>query len=66
MRKTDLHQSTLTNVTRKVVDQRLYIDRQKLLEVEAQIRLMRHIERYALLRQFAEGVVCDAACGCGY
>lgn len=66
MRNTDLHQSNLTNTTRKIVDQRLYINRQKLLEVESQIRLMRHIERYALLRQFAEGVVCDAACGCGY
>lgn len=66
MKKTNLHQHNLTNVTSKVVDQRLYIDRKKLLEVEAQIRLMRHIERYALLRQFAEGVVCDAACGCGY
>ncbi|BFM40967.1 class I SAM-dependent methyltransferase [Synechocystis sp. LKSZ1] len=48
------------------VDQRLYIDREKLRELELNIRLCRHIERYALLRQFAKGVVCDAACGCGY
>lgn len=48
------------------VDQRLYIDREKLRELELNIRLRRHIERYALLRQFAKGVVCDAACGCGY
>ncbi|TAE58788.1 MAG: class I SAM-dependent methyltransferase [Nostocales cyanobacterium] len=47
-------------------DQRLYINRQELLELERQIRLKRHIERYALLRQFAQGVICDAACGCGY
>lgn len=47
-------------------DQRLYINRQELLEIERQVRLQRHIERYALLRQFAQGVVCDAACGCGY
>ncbi|WP_448572117.1 methyltransferase domain-containing protein [Trichothermofontia sp.] len=48
------------------VDQRLYISRQHLFELERQIRLDRHVERYALLRQFAKGVVCDAACGCGY
>jgi|GEM_PF-767358 len=48
------------------VDQRLYISREHLFELERQIRLQRHVERYALLRQFAQGVVCDAACGCGY
>ncbi|NJN88089.1 MAG: class I SAM-dependent methyltransferase [Leptolyngbyaceae cyanobacterium SL_7_1] len=48
------------------IDQRLYINRHQLLEIEHQIRLARHVERYALLRQFASGVVCDAACGCGY
>ncbi|MCY7286570.1 MAG: class I SAM-dependent methyltransferase [Cyanobacteria bacterium CAN_BIN43] len=48
------------------VDLRLYIGREKLLELERQARLTRHIERYALIRQFAKGVVCDAACGCGY
>lgn len=47
-------------------DQRIYINRKEMLEIEEQIRLQRHIERYALLRQFARGVVCDAACGCGY
>jgi len=54
------------SANKQIVDQRLYIDRQKLLELETQIRLQRHVERYALLRQFATGVVCDAACGCGY
>lgn len=49
-----------------VMDERLYISRSQLLETERRIRMMRHIERYALLRQFAKGVVCDAACGCGY
>ncbi len=48
------------------VDQRLYISRDQLIKIENQVRLERHIERYALLRQFAKGVVCDAACGCGY
>lgn len=50
----------------KKVDQRLYISHSHLLEIEKQVQLERHIERYALLRQFAKGVVCDAACGCGY
>lgn len=48
------------------VDLRLYIGREQLLEIETRARLTRHIERYALIRQFAKGVVCDAACGCGY
>lgn len=48
------------------VDHRLYISRQHLFDLEHQIRLKRHVERYALLRQFARGVICDAACGCGY
>lgn len=48
------------------IDQRLYMRRDELLEIERQVRLARHVERYALLRQFAKGVVCDAACGCGY
>lgn len=57
---------TIANPFQKVVDQRLYIGREQLLEIERQVRLQRHIERYALLRQFARGVVLDAACGCGY
>jgi trans-aconitate methyltransferase len=50
----------------KLVDERIYLDKQSLLEIEQRIRIERHVERYALLRQFAKGVVCDAACGCGY
>ncbi len=57
---------TTTSSGTMSVDQRLYISRQHLFELERQIRLERHVERYALLRQFAKGVVCDAACGCGY
>ena len=57
--------NNMSNRTPKV-DQRLYIDRQQLIQLETSIRLRRHVERYALLRQFAKGVVCDAACGCGY
>ncbi len=48
------------------VDQRIYLPRTELVEIEQRIRLERHVERYSLLRQFAKGVVCDAACGCGY
>jgi 2-polyprenyl-3-methyl-5-hydroxy-6-metoxy-1,4-benzoquinol methylase len=44
----------------------VYFGRKELLEMERRIRIERHVERYALLRQFAKGVVCDAACGCGY
>ena len=48
------------------VELHLYLDRQHLLEIDKTLRMQRHVERYSLLRQFAEGVVCDAACGCGY
>jgi predicted RNA methylase len=47
-------------------EQHIYLTRIELLEIEKKIRIQRHVERYALLRQFAKGVVCDAACGCGY
>ena len=47
-------------------EQHIYLRRSELLEIEQKIRIQRHVERYALLRQFAKGVVCDAACGCGY
>ena len=50
----------------KQADQHIYLKREQLLEIEQKIRIQRHVERYALLRQFAKGVVCDAACGCGY
>ncbi|WP_271254626.1 class I SAM-dependent methyltransferase [Pseudanabaena sp. Chao 1811] len=50
----------------KKADQHIFLKREQLLEIEQRIRIQRHVERYALLRQFAKGVVCDAACGCGY
>jgi len=50
----------------KKADQHIYLGRDQLLEIEQKVRIQRHVERYALLRQFAKGVVCDAACGCGY
>ena len=54
------------NLPNQKADQHLYINHSELLEIEKRIRTQRHVERYALLRQFAKGVVCDAACGCGY
>lgn len=50
----------------KKAEQHLYLSRDQLLELERQTKIQRHFERYVLLRQFAKGVVCDAACGCGY
>ncbi len=51
---------------KEIVDQHIYLSREQLLEIEKRVRIQRHVERYALLRQFAKGVICDAACGCGY
>jgi len=48
------------------MDERILVTRTQLLELENRIRLSRHIERYALLRQYAAGHVVDIACGCGY
>jgi len=56
----------LPNNNNKKADQHIFLKREQLLEIEQRIRIQRHVERYALLRQFAKGVVCDAACGCGY
>jgi 2-polyprenyl-3-methyl-5-hydroxy-6-metoxy-1,4-benzoquinol methylase len=52
--------------TPQKAEQHIYINRNELLEIENRIRIQRHVERYALLRQFARGIVCDVACGCGY
>ncbi len=54
------------NSSNKKAEQHIYLKRDQMLEIEQKIRIQRHVERYALLRQFAQGVVCDAACGCGY
>lgn len=48
------------------MDERILLTKQQMLEIENQIRLARHVERYALLRQYAHGSVLDIACGCGY
>jgi len=48
------------------MDERIFLSKARLLELEDHIRLSRHVERYALLRQYAAGHVVDIACGCGY
>src|SRR5687768_2845064 len=48
------------------MDERIFLSKDRLLELEDQIRVSRHVERYALLRQYASGHVLDIACGCGY
>jgi cyclopropane fatty-acyl-phospholipid synthase-like methyltransferase len=48
------------------MDERIFLSKAKLLEIEDRIRISRHVERYALLRQYAAGHVVDIACGCGY
>jgi 2-polyprenyl-3-methyl-5-hydroxy-6-metoxy-1,4-benzoquinol methylase len=63
-----MEQNHLDNIvkTKENVELHLYLDRKQVLEIDRTLRMQRHVERYSLLRQFAEGVVCDAACGCGY
>ncbi|MFN3361184.1 MAG: class I SAM-dependent methyltransferase [Pseudanabaenaceae cyanobacterium] len=58
--------STTGKDSSKKVEKHIFLTKPELLEIENRIRIQRHVERYALLRQFAKGVVCDAACGCGY
>jgi 2-polyprenyl-3-methyl-5-hydroxy-6-metoxy-1,4-benzoquinol methylase len=48
------------------VDERIFLSKGELLQIEGQIRIARHVSRYALLRQYAHGRVLDIACGCGY
>ena len=47
-------------------DERLLIPRDQVETLEKDILLRRHVERYAVARQFVYGAVVDVACGCGY
>lgn len=49
-----------------MVDERIYLTKDRLKEIEAEMRFRRHLDRYFMIRQFCYGVVIDAACGCGY
>lgn len=46
--------------------ERILLTTLELEDIEIDILNRRHIERYALIRQFLYGVVLDASCGCGY
>ena len=46
--------------------QRIYLNRETVDSLEDQILISRHLERYALVRQFLYGKVLDIACGVGY
>lgn len=44
----------------------IQLDKNKLEEVEDQLRLQRHVERYRFIRRFCHGRVMDIGCGVGY
>lgn len=46
--------------------ERIYFSKKELENIEIDILNRRHIERYALIRQFLYGEVLDVSCGCGY
>lgn len=51
---------------RRIVDERLLIPKAETLALESDILRRRHVERYAVARQFVYGKTADIACGCGY
>lgn len=46
--------------------ERIYMSKEELQSMERDILNRRHIERYAMVRQWCHGKVLDFACGCGY
>jgi len=46
--------------------ERIYLSGEELEKMERDILNRRHIERYAMVRQWCYGNVLDFACGCGY
>jgi 2-polyprenyl-3-methyl-5-hydroxy-6-metoxy-1,4-benzoquinol methylase len=46
--------------------ERIYMSLDELEKIERDILNRRHIERYAMIRQWCIGNVLDFACGCGY
>ena len=46
--------------------ERIYMSSDELSTMERDILNRRHIERYAMVRQWCYGTVLDFACGCGY
>ena len=53
-------------MTKSGVRERIYLDKTQLEEFEIDILNRRHIERYAMVRQWLWGRVLDVSCGCGY
>lgn len=51
---------------RKNLRERILLTREALLDLEKDILDRRHVERYALVRQWLSGDVVDCACGVGY
>ncbi len=49
-----------------IADERLFIPKSESDALESDILRRRHIERYAVARQFVYGKTADLACGCGY
>tara|TARA_R110000823_G_scaffold241590_1_gene366253 strand:+ start:545 stop:1120 length:576 start_codon:yes stop_codon:yes gene_type:complete len=50
----------------KEVRERIYFNKSTLKDIEFDILNRRHIERYALIRQYLYGDVLDVSCGSGY
>ena len=50
----------------RLVDERLFISKTEGEAMESDILRRRHVERYAVARQFVYGRIADIACGCGY
>lgn len=53
-----------SNLTHEM--ERIVLDKETVDQLEKQILFERHIERYALIRQYLFGKVIDIACGVGY
>lgn len=49
-----------------VIKERIKLNKKEVEEIENDILVKRHIERYAIIRQFVYGNVIDCACGVGY
>lgn len=46
--------------------ERICINKDQLNEIENQVLLQHHIQRYSFARQYVSGRVLDISCGCGY
>ena len=51
---------------KSIADERLFLPKKEVETLEGDILRRRHVERYAVARQFVYGKTADIACGCGY